>query len=255
MSIIDQYSVATVPVQMLFGTTKLAQGTGFIWLNGSAHYLITNWHNVSGKDPRSRKHLSETLAEPDCIQIWWNVKGKLGERFTDTIPIRSTEGDPLWWVHPEYGSRVDVIALPLPSVPGADMHPINHMPTAKGMRATIGQEVFVIGYPFGINAGGLPIWKRGSLASEPDMIDDADPFILVDTASRPGMSGSPVIRRQWGSYTDEKGNIFHNGEDATRLMGVYSGRLSTNDPHDAQLGLVWPVTLLEEIISGKSLDA
>jgi hypothetical protein len=252
MPTIDQYSVSTVPVQMLFGATELSLGTAFIWKDSGQHFLITNWHNVTGKDPRTGKHLSPTLAEPDRLRVWWNSKGVLGSKFAAEVSIRDDAGAPLWWVHPVHKERVDVICLPVEAPASADMHPINEMPSAPRMQARVGQEVFILGYPFGIGPGGLPIWKRGSLASEPDVIETTDPHILVDTATRPGMSGSPIIRRSWGSYLDDRGNTVMGGE-GTRFIGVYSGRLSTAGANDAQLGLAWPAILVKQIIAGKAV--
>ena len=242
-------------MEMLFQTTSLAVGTAFFWLSGSQHFLITNWHNLSGKDPRTGKHLSVTAGEPDRIRVYLNTAGQLGSKFETQINIRDGMGAPLWWVHPNHGKNVDVVALPVQTDRRADMYPINLMPSAPQMHAAVGHEVFILGYPFGIGTAGLPIWKRGSIASEPEVIDPADPYILVDTASRPGMSGSPVIRRQWGSYQDGAGNVYMGGGDATRLMGIYSGRLSASDPKDAQLGLMWPTNLIGEIIAGATVDS
>jgi hypothetical protein len=64
----------------------------------------------------------------------------------------------------------------------------------------IGMDVFVLGYPFGPGKTGLPVWKRGSIASEPDLVPQVENYLLVDTASRPGMSGSPVILRTYGTH-------------------------------------------------------
>jgi hypothetical protein len=146
---IDQYSVSTVPIQMLFGNTELSLATAFVWIEGSQHFLITNWHNLSGKDSRTRKHLSSTLAEPDRIRVWWNAKDALGSKFAAEIAIRSDDGTPLWWVHPLHGKLVDVVALPVTANQAADMNPINKMPSAPTMQSRIGQDVFILGYPFG----------------------------------------------------------------------------------------------------------
>jgi hypothetical protein len=41
---------------------------------------------------------------------------------------------------------------------------------------------------------------------------------------------------------------------ATKFIGVYSGRLASQDPLDAQLGFVWPASLIPEIIAGGRVD-
>src|SRR5688500_2195577 len=107
MPTIDQYSVAARPIEMFFEQTHLSLGTAFVWKQDSQHYLITNWHNVSGKDPRTGQHLSPTKAEPNQVRAWWNVQGNLGAKISTMVPLRSAEGQPLWWVHPVYGCKVD----------------------------------------------------------------------------------------------------------------------------------------------------
>jgi hypothetical protein len=89
--------------------------------------------------------------------------------------------------------------------------PTNRRPHASGVRQIL--EVFILGYPFPIELPGYPVWKRGRIASEPDLASlapalgssgrrkvkfGAHPrdYLLADTASRPGMSGAPVIRRR-----------------------------------------------------------
>jgi hypothetical protein len=252
MASIDLYSFSTVPIQMLFGQTPLSMGTGFVWEDAGQLFLITNWHNVTGIDPFSGDHLSKTAAEPDRIRVWLNRKGRLGERISTVEVLRDTNGDPLWWVHPQHGNQIDVIALPITPHPDAEMYPINGMPSAPLLLA-VGSDVFVLGYPFGIGPGGFPIWKRGSIASEPEIINQH--HIFLDTASRPGMSGSPIIRRSWGTHFYEDGGITTaTGATATRFVGVYSGRLASADPLDAQLGFAWSAVLLTQIVSGRKLD-
>ena len=40
------------------------------------------------------------------------------------------------------------------------------------------------------------------------------------------------------------------GTRAATFISVYSGRLASQDPLDAQLGFVWPASLIPEIIAG-----
>jgi Trypsin-like peptidase domain len=250
---IDQYSVAAIPIQMLFNTTELGVGTAFIWQSEGAYFVITNWHNVTGRDPFSGKHILASAGEPNKLRVWWNLKGVLGKKIALELDIRDVSNDPLWFIHPVYKNQVDVVAIPVAVPPMAEPYPINAMPT-DDLSLQVGVDVFVFGFPFGIGVAGLPIWKRGSIASEPDLIDTSRPVILIDSASRPGMSGSPVIRRSWGTHTLTDGATLMNGGPATRMVGVYSGRLATNDANDPQLGLTWPSNLIEEIVGGRSKD-
>lgn len=231
----------------------MALATAFVWESAGQFLLITNWHNVSGIDPFSGAHISKTAAEPDRIRVLWGRKGRLGDRVLTEEFLRDPDGVPLWWVHPQHGKQIDVIALPINPHPDAEMYPINGMPSAPLFLA-VGADVFVLGYPFGINPGGFPVWKRGSIASEPRLTNQR--CIFLDTASRPGMSGSPIIRRSWGTYFYEDGSVetVVPPSPATRFIGVYSGRLASSDPIDAQLGLAWPATLVTEIVAGRKLD-
>ena len=250
---IDQYSLASIPVEMYFDDTNLGLGTAFVWAHNKELFLITNWHNVSGKDPNTGNHLLKTAAEPNKFKIWFNQRGQLGNKISKIINIRVSRGAPLWLVHPVHGNKIDVVAIPLVDLPDVDMHPINLMENTE-LRLQVGMDVFVLGFPFGIAAGGFPIWKRGSFASEPELSPQAQLHLFVDTASRPGMSGSPVIRRSWGTHLLANGDISMGAGTATKFVGVYSGRTASQDPLDAQLGLAWPASVVPEIIGGHKLD-
>src|SRR5271166_1453973 len=115
-------------------------------------------------------------------------------------------------------------------------------------------DVFIIGYPFTVSPPAYPVWKRGSIASEPDLVRMTTGYYLVDTASRPGMSGSPVILRSWTNNFVEGGMRALSDTPATNFIGVYSGRLRTTDPTDAQIGMVWPASDIEDIIVGNVKD-
>lgn len=247
--LIDEYSLAAFPTEPHFGGTKLSTATAFAWDQDGEIYLITNWHNVSGKNAETGKHLSPTAAEPDQLRVWWNTKGQIGNKTLSAHALRDADGKPLWLEHPMFGRTVDVIALPVKLPAMVDPRPINKMPAEK-LRVTVGMDVYVLGFPFDFGATGFPAWKRGSLASEPGLLPREKPVLLVDTASRPGMSGSPVIMRSWGTAHFEDGSTGMGNVVATRIIGVYSGRLNAADPLDAQLGLVWPIKFVEEILKG-----
>jgi S1-C subfamily serine protease len=226
--------------------------TGFIWKHGQQHYLVTNWHVITGKNAQTGK--LELPARPDAFRALFSIRtGNFGKSEAH-IDLRDTDGKPLWLVHPN-GSRVDVVVLPIdlssPTAP-VELSPINSY-TSKPLRIQIGMEVFILGYPFGMDSPGFPVWKRGTIASEPDLVHMTTGYYLVDTASRPGMSGAPVILRSWSNdYVEGSVRAFMD-TPATNLIGIYSGRLYAA-PDEVQIGMVWHQSYIGEIIAGNKRE-
>jgi len=113
-----------------------------------------------------------------------------------------------------------------------------------------------MGFPHGLSGvDGLAIWKRGSVATLPDRDIDGLPKLLIDTATRKGMSGSPVIVRRSGLIRrrGEKSDAPIVSSDiigtAEGFLGIYSGRIG-DDELGVQLGLVWRAEVIDEIIRG-----
>lgn len=255
MTTIDHYSLATVPIGQFFDGTPLGNATGFVWKADSRFFLVTNWHVVSGRDFYTGGNLSPHGGRPTTLRVHFNTKRREFEKTQVDIGILSDSGEPLWLVHPT--RRLDVALVPLPfdvAEPAIGLHPINTL-SRQQLSVQIGMDVFILGYPFGLEPPGFPIWKRGSIASEPELARLSTDYFLVDTASRPGMSGAPVILRSWSSHLLEGHSVISvSGAPHTRFIGVYSGRRYTESPADAQLGLVWPESFLNEIVIANSRD-
>ncbi|MEM1132200.1 MAG: trypsin-like peptidase domain-containing protein [Pseudomonadota bacterium] len=254
-NLIDEYSAAAVPVELSVFGSPLGIASGFFWKKAEELFLVTNWHNLAGVNPITGVNLSSTGGRPDTIKA--GIHGaRLPRRGELTLPLWDDNG-PLWMVHPKFGRRVDVAALPVPTgVEGeyqARFYPINTL-SSRRMQVSIGGDVFILGYPFskGLeDRGGWPVWKRASVATEPALMLRDEMYFLVDTASRPGMSGAPVIARSTGDVLLEDGSLVMVTGTSTRLIGVYAGRVSSADAEDAQLGRVFPIDLLEEIIDAQ----
>ncbi len=124
------------------------------------------------------------------------------------------------------------------------------MTSAEVGMVGVGGEVFILGYPLGLsNQGVMPVWKRGSVASEPwyNIVGNA-PVFYVDATTRAGMSGSPVLA-VGAKIISSNGNVV--AELSARhpwLLGVYAGRDgSMPDELDMALGRVWKHDLLNSI--------
>jgi hypothetical protein len=256
MTRIDPFSLTTVPLRLFAHKKEIGDATGFIWKNGEQHYLITNWHVVTGRNAQTGKQAA--TARPSMIHAMFNTRIMNFGKQPWEIAIRDEDDRPLWLAHPQRQRGSDVIAIPLPirgDDPIVKMYPINTLKSEADLAIRIGMDVFVLGYPFGTAPPGFPVWKRGSIASEPDLTRIGAGYMLVDTASRPGMSGAPVIRRSWGTHLLEDNAISSDSTPQSKFIGVYSGRLHTKDKTDAQIGMVWPVEDIQEIIWGQKRDA
>jgi hypothetical protein len=250
---IDQYSLATVPIEQFFNDTSLGNATGFVWKTQDAHFLITNWHVVTCRYFPKGRNLRDDAGRPNKLRLLFNLSTLTFGKQQHDIAIRDVDDRPLWLAHP--ARNVDVVAMPLHiqgTAPIMNPYPINTL-SNTALRIRVGMDVYILGYPFGAEPPGFPVWKRGSIASEPDLAPMTNDYFLVDSASRPGMSGAPVIRRSWGTHLLDNGGIIQDNTGTTKFIGIYSGRLYTAEA-EAQIGMVWPTRIIEEIIAGGKRD-
>lgn len=248
MTQLDQFTLTAVPLELFFDETALGHATGFIWHLKDTYYLVSNWHVYAAQDFFTLKSLHDHGGRPNKIIARFNIHGQFWKQEWH-IPIRDADDKPLWLVYPH--RRVDIAVLPLnfeKEKQVVTLYPLNELATAA-LRIEVGMEVFILGYPFKIEPPAFPVWKRGSIASEPDLLRLSADYMLVDTASRPGMSGAPVIRRSWSNHLVVPGRQIVDDRPATKFLGVYSGRVPTDHPHEAQIGLVWAASFIDEIIA------
>jgi hypothetical protein len=251
---LDQFTLTTVPLEQYFNDTPLGHGTGFMWKIQERYYLVTNWHVLSMCDFFTRDNLRKDAGRPNIVRTLFNIQTGPFDKQQWHIKIRDDNDKPLWLVHPS--RRVDIAVLPFTYLPKEQiiaLYPLNVLANAE-LRIEIGMEVFILGYPFKIEPPAYPVWKRGSIASEPQLAWYGSDYMLVDTASRPGMSGAPVIRRSWTSHLVQPGVVALVDTPLNKFIGVYSGRVPTSHPHEAQIGLVWDGSLIGEIIAGNIRD-
>ena len=212
----DSLSAVPFRISMCFKDAPIALGTAFTYLYEAQLYLVTNWHNVTGREPGTLRLKSKDAAIPDRLRIEIPVVEELN---LGTISMRWSEGDlllyedvgdfpskPVWYEHPRYGHKVDVVVIPMNVPEEVAICPANDPKlnlSAVLLRPSL--DVFVLGFPRGMTGGAkFPVWKRGSIASEPEIDVDDLPKILIDTATREGMSGSPVYLCQVGYYQSEE---------------------------------------------------
>ena len=190
------------------------------------------------------------MSEPDPTGFYVLKLEKVDMRLCDD------SDKPRWLEHPSLGQRVDVAALDVTQeVQGFQISHVNVLETDAVLDTVSSQDVFVVGFPFGLIANApAPLWKRGTIALDPTFDADGLPKMLIDTATREGMSGSVVIARHiivGRDYLKKDGTksplmIY---AQCDTVIGIYSGR-HYPDLERAQLGIVWKRRVIEETISG-----
>lgn len=256
---VNPLTFTVIPIEMYFDETRqeLATGTAFVYEYNQKLYLITNWHNVTGENPLTGKPLGEKAGKPDVLVMTFMVnKNPLRwENFTINL-YEDNKAD--WFVHPIHKQLVDVVAIELevPDNFAGLIHPINHL-TYDNFKPEVADDVFVLGFPYSLRGGlHFPIWRRGTVATEPDIDYDDLPKFLIDASTKSGMSGSPVIFKRTGIHLDETREFNDKTKFGTiqNFVGIYSGRIKVKSDEDTQLGIIWKKEVIEEIIIGNCKD-
>ena len=240
----DKYIACPFQIQMCDMQGGFSLGTAFFYECEGETFIITNWHNVTGKHPQTGAAL-DAMRSPSYIRAKWPVvddsvpKVEGAKQFyfqAQKIEIEDESG-PLWFEHPELGSVCDVVAIPVHKP--TDWPSFIHVAANKIDETSVpiepGLKVTVIGFPQGMSTGpGLPVMKTGFLSSMPGydvrlggkfsdiggMKDGVQvPAMLLDVHTIPGMSGSPVF----GEYTG-----FWNPDDLSTSEVTGSSMLGTS---------------------------
>jgi len=230
---------------------KFGAASGFLWRHENRIFLITNWHVVTGLHAFTRQHLDNGRC-PAALRVHYTVElpfRKFASAHIDA-PLYKDFHAPYWIEHSTRTSRsIDVIALPLDIVisPFETIHCINDH-SSDDLVEMVGVDVFPVGFPLGVPSGPkFPIWKRGSIATEPGVNWEGRPAFLIDCRTSSGMSGSPVIRQVFGPAPMADGEIKVDRIRSFEFLGVYSGRLSDDD-NVASIGIVWRKTVISEML-------
>jgi hypothetical protein len=238
---------------------QIGVATGFFLKRGSLWFLVSNWHVFSGRYPTTGQPRRADGAVPNlCGFVTLNLRDDrlVQKPYVFRLGDQS-EGTATWFEHPTLGQSVDVGVLPLADVvPGKAKDLLSPDGHDETMWVDLGGELFLPGYPLGIaGPAAMPIWKRASLATSTEFGEGMNKFVLVDTASREGMSGAPCLAlANWQYYSLDRTTGKMNVRQrplSHRLLGVYSGRFNAQDDLGAQLGIVWRENLIFETLDGR----
>jgi len=196
---VEMPAMKSLYLEMRFGDTLLSSGTGFLVANNRESHcaLVTNRHNVTGRNQETGICLSNTGGTPDNVIIYFHKEPiESGQWKTVKLPLYRGDGTPYCIEHPRLGAGADLVALNLSW--GSDIHKVPYYMQTEldrvGMFVGPAETVSVIGFPFGLSsAGKFSIWATGFMAQELSLVTPENPVFLIDRRTRQGQSGSAVI--------------------------------------------------------------
>ncbi len=238
-------------IEMLFNGNRLSTGTAFLTRINNGVYLLTNRHNVTGRDQQTEKPLHPSCGIPNEIKIFHHSK-KSGEWTSEVKQLYSENEEPLWIEHPIYKKRADFVALKIGDMESFKNSNIklNVFDVSKKLNISFNpsESISVIGFPYGRSAGEninqyYPIWLNGFIASEMAINYNNLPIFLIDARTREGQSGSPVFAvRDKAVFV--KNNTTYYYDNVSEFLGIYSGRINK----DADIGYVWKASALLQLV-------
>lgn len=272
---------------------NLAVGSGVLYLKNNQTFIVTAWHNISGRNTETLSLLSKQAAIPNNIIASIDIRIKQADyvgfvRMSITIPLVENERT-TYFIHPQGFPKVDVVAIPIDTLreytsesfvasgekinigvqlkskqPNGLETNIVHIQDCEFKAYDIGDyaeslyvsdDIFIIGYPKGITDFSVqPLWKRATIATSPHLGWEQQEQFLVDCASKEGMSGAPAIYYNRDGKINT-GSIYYKGSAPISILhGIYVGRIGSTSEFDAQIGKVWKRKVIDEIIDHKTPD-
>jgi len=242
--VVEHLSMITTPVILLKGNKTVSQGTGFYYglqdpSRGTVLFLITNHHVLTGYSPEETKS-----PKGDNVMFYLHKDADdPGDVKQIRFPLFTKNGKPIWLGSREF-PHADVAVIPIAAslCDNAKVFGISEDWTGGNIKMRPTSTITLIGYPYGYydKKNRLPIWKTGSIASEPDVDFEGKPLFLVDISAFPGMSGSPAFAIAYGAYETIEGptTVGH----VQKFLGIY-----------ASMQVLKEKRYLEELISKSKL--
>ena len=254
MITINPLSTTSLYTEIFYQEYKLGTATTFVYKYNDEKYLITNYHVAYGINPENKVILNENGMVPNKLIIhYYNQNLELKDisiNYQDDI-------NPFHFIKINE-QIVDIAVFKLHNFDGFCINELyifkEFLQEENNVNLSVTETLFVLGYPRGINIQKTPIWKKSSIASEPEFNVNNLPYFYIDTTTREGMSGSPVcFYSQEGNYSLKNGGQVLASGPTYCFVGVYSGRDINDEPHIAQLGKVWKKSIIENIIENTRL--
>lgn len=269
---VEHISLSTTPITLLKEGEEVSQGTGFFYArefseDRKALFLVTNFHVLTGFSPSEEK-------EPigDSIEFQFHeLRENPGKVRLIRYPLFTEDEERTWVQNSDY-PEADLAVIPILSnvYQNCEINCIGKKWSQSDLKIRPAKEVTLVGYPYGFydRTNALPIWKTGSLASEPKIDFEGKPLILVDVSAFPGMSGAPVFAVSHGMYETEDGPSAPG--NVRQFLGIYASmqyleenkyleeieqkKPGIRDKKSLQIGNVWKSKLIVETIDEVDIE-
>lgn len=263
---VEHISLSTTPITLLKKGKEVSQGTGFFYAressqNGGVLFLVTNFHVLTGSSPSEGK---EPMGDSIEFQVHESRENP-GKVRQVRYPLFTEDGKRTWVQNSDY-PEADLAVIPILQgvYQNCEINCIGKKWSQSDLKIRPAKEVTLVGYPYGFydQTNALPIWKTGSLASEPKIDFEDKPLLLVDVSAFPGMSGAPVFAVSHGMYETEDGASTPGS--VRQFLGVYASmqyleenkyleevdqkKPGIRDKKSLQIGNVWKSKLIVETI-------
>jgi hypothetical protein len=244
LSMSEQLMHSTVRIEVLNNTGQIqSTGTGFFFLysirgENNVPVLVTNKHVVMNA---KLGRLVFTIATEEN-----------SPKYGETLSYIIQDFEKSFIFHPD--ENVDLCIMPMfPVIEDArarhkkilftislDETIIPSIEQVRNLSAL--EDVIMVGYPNGLwdEANNLPIIRRGITAVHPKFDYNHKTDIVVDIASFPGSSGSPICIFNQGSYAN--GNGINIGNRFLLLGILYAG------PQQTAIGEIQTVTIPTSVV-------
>lgn len=188
-------SFFSLHIELRLEGKKIGKATGFLYQPKEKDkiFLVTNYHVITASHPTNPSMILEGY--PDCPdEIYITVLKK-----DNYVPFGigyslKKEDDPMWIEHKDRDKGIDIVAIPIELPEDAIVVTQKQLSLVDDINFEIGSDLFIVGFPYGFGAGDFfPIWKRGTVASEPLFKPEGLSRFYMDAFTKPGMSGSPVF--------------------------------------------------------------